>query len=163
MDQPKYPNNRSCSVCILASHVSFWCKVKALIIYGMGKINFLYRYKDEVKIFGYSRTYLSLIFNDVLEHVCVRFKAFLWWDAQPCQPSKNMQELFKIKWVPKVYGVLSMVQCDLSADQGKTRKHTTAVIKKSWLSVSMHYDPRWTDVKFAWAIHGAYRRLEHVE
>ena len=48
----------------------------------MGKINFLYRYKDEVKIFGYSWTYLSLIFNDVLEHVCMRFKAFLWWDAQ---------------------------------------------------------------------------------
>ena len=32
-------------------------------------------------MFGHSRSYLSLIFNDVLEHVFLRFKT-LWWDAR---------------------------------------------------------------------------------
>ncbi|KAF8242091.1 hypothetical protein K440DRAFT_526555, partial [Wilcoxina mikolae CBS 423.85] len=38
------------------------------------------RFKDEINIFGYSRTYLSLVFNDTLLHLGQCFKKLLYWD-----------------------------------------------------------------------------------
>jgi len=36
--------------------------------------------KDEIKVFGHSRSYISLVFNDILVYLCSRFRGLLFWD-----------------------------------------------------------------------------------
>ena len=38
------------------------------------------RLKDEIRIFGHFRTYLSIMFNDTITHLVLRFRKLLYWD-----------------------------------------------------------------------------------
>ena len=38
--------------------------------------------KDEIKIFGHTQSYISLVFNDILVYPSSQFREFLFWDKE---------------------------------------------------------------------------------
>ncbi|KAF8249010.1 hypothetical protein K440DRAFT_531219, partial [Wilcoxina mikolae CBS 423.85] len=49
-----------------------------LLLYCLSAVGF--QFNDEIKIFGYSQSYLSLVFNDTLLHLGQHYKKLLYWN-----------------------------------------------------------------------------------
>ena len=63
------------------------------------------RLKDEVKIFGHSRSYLSITFNDTITHLVLRFQELLYWDDRRLNLEKIKEYAKAVEGVVGASGV----------------------------------------------------------
>ena len=88
------------------------------------------RLKDEVKIFGHSRSYLSITFNDTITHLVLRFQELLYWDDRRLNLEKIKEYAKAVEGVVGAGGVGGFIDgtmrpfCHPGEDQQKAAAYT---------------------------------------